>query len=86
MFLQVKCDNVGHKDGLQNIPQEKDASEIPSKSNTSKDPFLAAYIATGITITGVLIFLLYFFIKRCRSSRASVHESSREPLLSNTTE
>jgi hypothetical protein len=77
---------MGHKDGLQYIPQVKDDPEIPPESNTSKDPYLAAYIATGITITVILITLLYFFIKRCRSSRVSVHEPSRKPLLDNSTE
>jgi hypothetical protein len=74
MFLQVKCNNVGHKQGLQNIPQETDASEIRSESNASKDAYLAAYIATGITGTVILIFLTYFIVKRCiRSSRARAH-------------
>jgi hypothetical protein len=86
MFLQVKCNNVGHNGGLQNIPQETGASERPSESKASEDPFLAAYIATGITVTIILIFLVCFCIKRyIRPSRARAHASSKQQLLRNST-
>jgi hypothetical protein len=86
MFLQVKCSNVSHKDGFQNIPQEKDATEIPSESNNSKNYYLIGYIVTGIVVTILLIFISYCFIKRWRYPRGRFYETVREPLLKDTTE
>ncbi|XP_023714787.2 uncharacterized protein LOC111868412 [Cryptotermes secundus] len=84
--MMIKCSNVSHKDGLQNIPQEKDSTEIPSDSNDSKKYYLAGYIVAGIVATIMLIFISYCCIKRWRSSRVRFYETVREPLLRDTTE
>jgi hypothetical protein len=56
--------------------QGMDALDVSPEINVSINPLLAAYIFTGVTLTVIMILVLYFFVTHLsKSSRSNEQES-----------
>jgi len=64
-----------HSDEFEADTQAKDALHVSPEITASMNPLLATYIFTGVSLTVIMISILYFFVTRlCKSSRAKEQE------------
>jgi hypothetical protein len=64
-----------HSNEFEADTQPQDALDVSPEITASRNPILAAYIFTGVSLTAIMIAVLHFYVTRlCKSSRAKERE------------
>ena len=60
-----------HSNEFEAVTQTQDALDVSPEITGCMNPLLAAYIFTGVSLTVIMISVLYFFVTcLCKSSHA----------------
>ena len=82
MYTYRWHDNMRHSNEFEAVTQTQDALDVSPEITGCMNPLLAAYIFTGVSLTVIMISVLYFFVTcLCKSSHAKEQAWHKQPLL-----